>query len=116
MSQLAHEVVEVKPHVFPAMSPSRSLKTCGGRNTVFNSEAQSAAGLVPRLLQRGVRRFRIEFVRESREEAVAVLSVCADLLAGRIRLEALLRSLHVTARQGMGAMQLLGVRGVQYEA
>jgi putative protease len=83
----------------------------GCRNTVFNSEVQSAAGLVPRLLQRGVRRFRIEFVRESREEAAAVLAAYADLLAGRIRPEALLRSLHVTARQGMGAMQLLGALG-----
>jgi hypothetical protein len=50
-------------------------------------------------------------VRESREEAAAVLAAYADLLAGRIRPEALLRSLHVTARQGMGAMQLLGAFG-----
>jgi U32 family peptidase len=52
------------------------------RNTVFNSEAQSAASLVPTLLTRGVRRFRVEFVRESRDDAAAVLDAYADLLRG----------------------------------
>jgi putative protease len=56
----------------------------GCRNTVFNAQAQSAASLVPRLLERGVRRYRVEFVRESREEATRVLSAYQDLLAGRI--------------------------------
>ncbi|NMO16309.1 U32 family peptidase [Pyxidicoccus fallax] len=56
----------------------------GCRNTVFNAQAQSAASLVPRLLERGVRRYRVEFVRESREEATRVLAAYQDLLAGRI--------------------------------
>jgi putative protease len=56
----------------------------GCRNTVFNAQAQSAASLVPRLLERGVKRYRVEFVRESREEATRVLSAYQDLLAGRI--------------------------------
>jgi len=56
----------------------------GCRNTVFNAQAQSAASLVPSLLARGVRRFRVEFVRESREEAARVLSAYQELLAGRI--------------------------------
>lgn len=56
----------------------------GCRNTVFNAQAQSAASLVPRLLERGVRRYRVEFVRESREEATRVLSAYQELLAGRI--------------------------------
>ncbi|NVJ07895.1 U32 family peptidase [Myxococcus sp. AM001] len=56
----------------------------GCRNTVFNAQAQSAASLVPSLLARGVRRFRVEFVRESREEASRVLSAYQELLAGRI--------------------------------
>ncbi|WP_225411896.1 U32 family peptidase [Stigmatella hybrida] len=56
----------------------------GCRNTVFNAQAQSAASLVPRLLERGVRRFRVEFVRESREEATRVLGAYQELLAGRL--------------------------------
>ncbi|MCP3061967.1 DUF3656 domain-containing protein [Myxococcus sp. K38C18041901] len=56
----------------------------GCRNTVFNAQAQSAASLVPSLLARGVQRFRVEFVRESREEATRVLGAYQELLAGRI--------------------------------
>ena len=56
----------------------------GCRNTVFNAQAQSAASLVPKLVERGVRRFRIEFVRESRDEAARVLAAYSDLLAGRV--------------------------------
>ena len=56
----------------------------GCRNTVFNAQAQSAASLVPKLLERGVRRYRVEFVRESREEAARVLAAYQELLAGRI--------------------------------
>lgn len=54
------------------------------RNTVFNAVAQSAAPLVPRLLDLGVRRFRVEFVWESGEEAARVLAAYRKLLAGEI--------------------------------
>jgi putative protease len=56
----------------------------GCRNTVFNAQAQSAGSLVPRLIERGVRRFRVEFVRETREQAASVLAAYAGLLAGKI--------------------------------
>lgn len=56
----------------------------GCRNTVFNAQAQSAASLVPQLLERGVRRFRVEFVRETQEEATRVLAAYQELLAGRL--------------------------------
>jgi putative protease len=51
---------------------------------VFNAQAQSAASLVPRLLARGVRRLRIELVRESGAEAARVFAAHRDLIAGRI--------------------------------
>jgi putative protease len=54
----------------------------GCRNTVFNAQAQSAAGLVPELLARGVRRFRIELVRERAEEATRLYAAYAQLVAG----------------------------------
>lgn len=56
----------------------------GCRNTVFNARAQTAAAHVPGFLDRGVRAFRVEFVRESREEARVVLSAYRELLAGRL--------------------------------
>jgi len=82
----------------------------GCRNTVFDSEAQSAARLVPRLLRAGVRRFRVEFVRETQDEAATVLAAYVALLAGRATPEAVLRELGAVAQQGVSAraMQLLG--------
>ncbi len=56
----------------------------GCRNTVFNAQAQSAATLVPELLARGVRRFRVELVRETADEARRVYSAYAQLVSGAI--------------------------------
>jgi putative protease len=55
----------------------------GCRNTVFNAQAQSAAALVPTLLARGVRRFRLELVRESASETGLLIAAYHGLLAGR---------------------------------
>ncbi|MCA9545957.1 MAG: DUF3656 domain-containing protein, partial [Myxococcales bacterium] len=52
------------------------------RNTVYNAQAQSAASLVPRLLDAGVRRFRVEFVREDTGEALRILAGYQALLRG----------------------------------
>lgn len=60
------------------------LVDVGCRNTVFNAQAQSAAGLVPRLAALGVARLRVELVRESYEEARVVLEAYRDLLAGAV--------------------------------
>ena len=54
----------------------------GCRNTVFNARAQSAAACLPQLLAKGVRRFRVELVRENAAETRRVLCAYADLLAG----------------------------------
>lgn len=56
----------------------------GCRNTVFNAQAQSAAGLVPRLIERGVHRFRVELVRETADETRRILTAYTDLVSGRI--------------------------------
>jgi len=58
------------------------LVDVGCRNTVFNAQAQSAAPVVPRLLARGVRRFRVEFVGETDAQAAQVLAAYAGLLQG----------------------------------
>jgi putative protease len=54
----------------------------GCRNTVFNARAQSAAGCFTQLMQAGVRRFRVELVRESAGETEQVLRAYSDLLSG----------------------------------
>jgi putative protease len=64
--------------------PHPVLVDVGCRNTVFNAQAQSAAALVPRLLARGVRRFRVELVRESADETRRILTAYSDLVSGRI--------------------------------
>ncbi len=81
----------------------------GCRNTVFNAQAQTAASLAPVLLERGVKRLRVELVRESREEAGAVLGAWSDLLAGRIGPRALIDRVGVHEQFGVtpGTMRVL---------
>ncbi len=82
----------------------------GCRNTVFNAQAQSAASVVPGLLARGVRRFRVEFVRESQPEALAVILAWQALLAGRMTPADLRKKVAVHEQFGVtsGTMRTLG--------
>jgi U32 family peptidase len=54
----------------------------GCRNTVFNSVPQSAAEYVQRMLQLGVRYFRIDLVRESPEQVSELVTTYRRVLAG----------------------------------
>jgi len=73
----------------------------GCRNTVFHEAAQSTAALAPHLLGLGVRRFRVEFVRESRLQVLSALAAYRALLRGRL-------SPAEAARQA-GAVEQVGV-------
>ena len=86
------------------------LADVGCRNTVFNAQAQSAASVVPGLLARGVRRFRVEFVRESQPEALAVILAWQALLAGRMTPADLRKKVAVHEQFGVtsGTMRTLG--------
>jgi putative protease len=81
----------------------------GCRNTIFHHEPQQAADWLPHLLQAGVQRFRIEFVREDRAQTTAVLAAWQDLLAGRIAADALAARTGAVAQIGVaqGRMRLL---------
>jgi putative protease len=83
----------------------------GCRNTIFNAQAQSAASLVPDLLARGVRRFRVELVRESAEEAARVYTAYAQLAAGRLAPRDVVRRAAVHEQFGVtrGTMRTLTV-------
>jgi len=52
----------------------------GCRNTVFHAKAQSAAQLVPRLAESGVRRYRIELVRESAADVTRLVGAYRRIL------------------------------------
>jgi putative protease len=55
----------------------------GCRNTVFHAAAQSAAHVVLNARERGVRRFRIELVRESAEDVARLVVAYRRLLEGK---------------------------------
>jgi putative protease len=75
----------------------------GCRNTVFNARAQSAASAVPRLIARGVRRFRIELVREDFDTTTRLLAAYQALLDGRMEPRTLLHSVGVHEQFGVTA-------------
>jgi putative protease len=75
----------------------------GCRNTVFHAAAQSGSGLVPRLLAAGVRRFRVELVRESAVDTRKVVSAYRQLVAGERSAESVWRDLR--AEKGYGVVR-----------
>lgn len=78
----------------------------GCRNTVFNAFAQSAAPLVPRLLELGVRRFRVELVWERAREVERTLTAYRRLLAGEISPAAALEAASVHERYGITTLRI----------
>jgi U32 family peptidase len=83
----------------------------GCRNTVFNAQAQSAASLVPELLAQGVRRFRVELVRETAQEAARVFTDYTKLAAGQLDPREVVRRAAVHEQFGVtrGTMRTLTV-------
>jgi U32 family peptidase len=56
----------------------------GCRNTLFNAVPQSAAEIVPMLLARRVRRFRVELLDDSGQPLVELIRLYQQLLAGDV--------------------------------
>ena len=74
-----HHKIELKDRVganFPVHPDT------GCRNTVFNSVAQSAAEYVGRMKEVGIRRFRVDLLRETPEQAVKLLEHYSRVIAG----------------------------------
>jgi len=82
----------------------------GCRNTVFHAAAQSAAELVPTLQAHGVRRFRIELVRETPEEVRRVVTEYRALLEGRTPAREVWKALRTESGYGVvrGSLRVLG--------
>nr|MBA3538617.1 U32 family peptidase [Deltaproteobacteria bacterium] len=83
----------------------------GCRNTIFNAQAQSAATLVPALLAEGVRRFRLELVRETADETQTLFTAYAALAAGTLAPAEVVRRAAVHEQFGVtrGTMRTLTV-------
>jgi putative protease len=81
----------------------------GCRNTVFNHAPQQSAAWAPRLIEAGVRRFRVEFVREDAHGVARVLGAWRDLLAGRSDAAGLARRTGAESQFGVavGGVELL---------
>ncbi|MFZ9887791.1 MAG: peptidase U32 family protein [Myxococcota bacterium] len=81
----------------------------GCRNTVFHAQAQSAATLLPKAVQAGVRRFRIELVRENAVDVGRVVTSYRRLLAGSLTPKEVLRELKTDGGYGVvrGSLRVL---------
>src|SRR5262249_6182145 len=82
----------------------------GCRNTVLHAAAQSAADLLPRLTVLGVRRFRIELVREREDEVRRIVAAYASLIAGRAKPAEVWRNLKAEGGYGVVRGSLRVVR------
>lgn len=73
----------------------------GCRNTVFHAAAQSAAGLVGGAQDRGVRRFRVELVRETEADTTRIVQAYRSLLSRTIAPAAVFRTLRTEGGYGV---------------
>jgi len=80
----------------------------GCRNTVFNSQAQTGAEYVERMLALGVRNFRIEFLNETPAEVTQTLTKYRQLLRGEITGAQLWRELKLFNQLGVTRGQMAG--------
>jgi putative protease len=78
----------------------------GCRNTVFNSQAQTGAEFVERLLALGVRNFRVEFLNEPAAEVTCTISKYRQLLGGEISGSQLWRELKLFNQLGVTRGQM----------
>jgi U32 family peptidase len=78
----------------------------GCRNTVFNARAQTGAEYASRMLDLGVRHFRIEFVSEPAEVVTQTIRKYRQLLAGEITGSQLWREFKLINQLGVTRGQL----------
>jgi U32 family peptidase len=78
----------------------------GCRNTVFNSQAQTGAEFVERLLALGIKNFRVEFLNESPDDVVKTISKYRQLLRGEISGTQLWRELKLFNQLGVTRGQM----------
>ena len=87
-----------------ALHPLKADAGC--RNTVFNALAQTGGEFVSRMLDRGARRFRIEFLNETPEQVAETIGKYRQLLRGEIEGTQLWRELRLLNQLGVTRGQL----------
>jgi putative protease len=78
----------------------------GCRNTLFNAVPQTAAEYLPRLITRGVKHLRIEFLDDDPASVTRILGLYQDAMAGRRDAKDLWRELKATNQYGVTRGQL----------
>jgi putative protease len=78
----------------------------GCRNTVFNALAQTGAEYVSRMIELGVRHFRVEFLNETPEQVTQTISKYRQLLRGEITGTQLWRELKLFNQLGVTRGQM----------
>jgi putative protease len=78
----------------------------GCRNTVFNALAQTGAEYVSRMIELGVRHFRMEFLNETPEQVTRTIAQYRRLLRGEITGTQLWRELKLFNRLGVTRGQM----------
>ncbi len=73
----------------------------GCRNTLYNAIPQSAAEIVPVLLEQGVRDMRIEFLDDRPADVARIIGLYRDLLSDRVRGDEVWRRLNASNRVGV---------------
>lgn len=90
--------VELRDHT-GALHPLKADQEC--RNTMFNGKPQSAARLVPSLLAKGVRNFRVEALYEDAETLRTKVREYARLVAGESAPEEVFSRMGVVEKYGV---------------
>jgi len=80
----------------------------GCRNTVFNSQTQTGAEFVERMIQLGVKNFRIEFLNEKPDQVKETIAKYRQLLRGEITGTQLWRELTLHNQIGVTRGQMSG--------
>jgi putative protease len=78
----------------------------GCRNTVFNALAQTGAEYVARMMELGVRHFRVEFLNETPEQVTQTIAKYRQLLRGEITGAQLWRELKLMNQLGVTRGQI----------
>ncbi|MDB5106437.1 MAG: collagenase, partial [Fibrobacteres bacterium] len=95
--------VELRDHT-GALHPLKADQEC--RNTMFNGKPQSAAMLVPSLLAKGIRRFRLEALYEDGATLRAKVLAYAGLVAGTATPQDVFTRMGVVEKYGVMEGQL----------
>ena len=73
----------------------------GCRNTLFNAVAQTAAEFLPRLISRGARNLRIEFLDDNGDTVERTIRLYQEVLAGHRDVKTLWRDLRAAGQYGV---------------